>query len=138
MSAGFSHSHATLTRRVHTTAFAALAIAAQLFTLIHVALVRHERCAEHGEVVHRGHAEADSLALRAPVPVGNHVVESSHTEQSHDHCGVATERRHQSYGQPAQSTAPGVPDVQPSPLALLADTVAVYRRAPKTSPPLFG
>lgn len=105
----------------------------------HAALVRHALCAEHGEPVHAG----SSVTAAGIVTVTDSVVPSESAKASpdeHDHCKILA----------------GASRIAPSerslaiPLSLCVDaglaageavvdpSVAVFRLAPKTSPPVAG
>ena len=114
---------------------ACLALFAQVFALAHLLLVPHTRCAEHGETVHEGHVVetrrvplADGVALAPAASDGG---------EDHDHCQAASDRRTWS-GE--QSTC----DVAILAIEAVAFVVvetesaprAVYRTAPKASPPV--
>ena len=105
----------------------------------HILLVEHTRCAEHGELVHRGdshehvdseHAHADAAALEGTPSEGS--------DEAHDHCALSVDRR----GAVAAIVSPELltqalevaqgfarTDAQP-----VAHT-ARFRIAPKNSPP---
>jgi hypothetical protein len=108
---------------------------------LHFAVVAHERCPLHGELVHRGHGGliADSPPL---VPEsGRSTVERgcAGADESHDDCSLATALRRRAVEPVARVTQPvsaarrhsRSPSLS-SPLARRRD---VYRVAPKTSPP---
>lgn len=102
----------------------------------HHAVERHQRCAEHGELIH------------VEVAGGTVVVEASanpaiergdlQQEDAHDHCDIAMASRD-------HATAPGgdtptCVDLEDQPAASIAPRLAAsgparYRLAPKTSPP---
>lgn len=122
-------------------ALALVCLAAQVGAGIHAVAVRHERCAEHGEVVHgddHGHgavAGAEPRALRAP-QLDDGAAAASHDED-HDHCAVPLLRRQAEPGfcLPAL-IAPGAPPSVPAPVAApVVATRALYLLAPKASPP---
>ncbi len=126
---------------------------AQALALVHLFAVRHVRCAEHGDLVHvesggRGHAEAlagagvaaegpgESTALVASpdtISASGLVIES----HQDDHCMALSERR--------DLRAHDVTPVLRSPQLIgeltytyqapLAVVRALYRLAPKISPP---
>jgi hypothetical protein len=119
-----------------------LLLAAQLFTLGHLLIVRHTICREHGEAVHSG-SPGETPALRpghegatgdralgggAPAP-----------EHAHDHCLAQANTRERFALLPAADLLPG-PLLLAAPLPSLAavavaPAVAVLRLAPKNSPP---
>ena len=118
------------------TAFVAwLGVAAHLAGTLHFALISHEICADHGELVHRASAPG-SDHHRASGPVA---VPSSDGEE-HDHCPVAG-RRHDHvavFAAPGVLVAPAL--VAPAPASPASSLVAPSRKAlllaaPKQSPP---
>lgn len=58
----------------------------------HMLLVEHTKCAEHGELVHDGHAHRVDAPSRTDRSWQNH--STPQTEASHEHCSLATDRRH--------------------------------------------
>ena len=55
-------------------------------------LVEHTKCAEHGELVHDGHAHRADAPSRTDRSWQSHSTPQS--EASHDHCSLASDRRH--------------------------------------------
>lgn len=119
-----------MSRLVSTIALA-LALTAQVSTLVHMGAVRHETCAEHGELVEVEGAVADDHGARSD---GSSAGDDA---DEHDHCLLATT--------PAlHSIAPSLAHVVH--VAAVDDNVSVpaprvvattlLRSAPKTSPPL--
>lgn len=108
---------------------------AQLLVGLHLATVRHARCADHGELVHAdghgGHAHQSGTTLEAPTPDG--------PADEHDHCTIAVARETPvSLPQIARLPhRPTVVELDPPRLACAPAfaTARLYLLAPKTSPP---
>lgn len=121
-------------------ALALVCLAAQVGAGIHAVAVRHERCAEHGEVVHGEHGHdaqhgAGALALQVA-----HLGEgqgAAPADEDHDHCAMPLLRRQAEPGFCIPAViAPSAPPAVPAPLATpVAVTRPLYRLAPKASPP---
>ncbi len=113
----------------------------QLGSFAHLALVRHGRCAEHGELIDV-HAGARGEPPLAVVPPGEGACcgpAALAGADHHDHCAAATQRREQGAAVGPQD---GLSLLRPvalrPPHAWQArdwGAGAVYRLAPKTSPP---
>ncbi len=139
-------------------AVASLCLLAQTFALVHLFAVRHVRCAEHGDMVHvepghaghAGHAAAADERVSPPADLREAAV-SAHQVlrasglaiEAHqdDHCMALSERR-------ALRTLEVVAVVS-APPELLGELTfvsqapprvarALYRLAPKISPPAAG
>ena len=106
----------------------------QATTVAHLALVQHSYCAVHGEFVHGSHTEAPNTEQQA----GWHAGEE---DERHEHCPVAQLQRAPVVPQPLTVILP-----QPAFLAANRATAppvsasfvrsqAIWRSAPKTSPP---
>lgn len=120
---------------------ACLCVSAQLAGACHFVLVTHTRCA-HGELIHADH-DADEAVAGKPVnpccESATPVLGAAHGDhdEGHDHCVVSQDRR-----QAARSTAAvGAVAFREVPAGSRVQSVsvvrlAVYRTAPKTSPPL--
>lgn len=104
--------------------------------LLHLALTRHEVCAEHGDLVHATHvhrvgppvaASGPAVALPAtPVPHG------------HDHCGIAGHLRQRGLAaaEPELAPADGPAGWEPvAPVSVEHRPIVPLRLAPKNSPP---
>lgn len=120
---------------------AGLCMVAQLLSLAHLVVVEHERCPEHGELIHGDGHEADSLAAPVSIPAATRArVLPAHPDEpdaEHDHCLSATERRDLRLARvdaPAMMP-PAQSDAHPHRATTPAVTRALYRSAPKTSPP---
>lgn len=113
------------------------ALAAQLFALLHVVVVRHETCPAHGEVVHhqgeRSAATAtDGEALR-PAPASEITGD--------DHCLVVAASRADATPCILSSTVvppPPAPGQPPGSCRCGSPSIRRFLLAPKTSPPLVG
>ncbi len=137
-----THRRVSLSKQCLAIGLATFALIGQLASLSHLVLVRHTVCLEHGELIHPDEASArgvatthlsESLAsaLRpAPEATGSH---------GHEHCAIAAHRRERVVVLAASALAlelpaegprlsPGTTDAQLTPRA-------VYRFAPKSSPP---
>jgi hypothetical protein len=131
-------------RRAPAAAFsvAALLVAVvvgQLGQALHFAQTRHERCAEHGELVHvegqyAGGAER-AAASRATLD-GRPAAAAEH---GHDHCSLATCDRQRAGVAPTGDLGIGAMAVAPSPSAMPGSLqparVDLHLLAPKASPP---
>lgn len=112
--------------------------ATQLGSSLHFALISHEICDEHGELVHTGehgsehHAEHDHKAT---------AVSDGASEHAHEHCGV--------FGRPDDKAVVASPPSleivaqlthavawQPSSAPVVATQSTRLLAAPKTSPPV--
>jgi hypothetical protein len=118
----------------------------QVSAIVHSMVVEHERCREHGELVHRTLASGagdPSAAVAAARALG----EDRHTRlgpddpaagHGHEHCLSLIGRRDalRAPGQPVTTAAapPAVPTSRPATPATLACD-AIFVLAPKTSPP---
>ena len=113
---------------------ACLCLAAQSFALAHLFLVVHDRCSEHGEVVHGDdhHDHGDGLARW---DIGG--AERSTRSGDHDHCQTFAEPRDHRITPPVVSItlAATTALTLPSELAAPVTTRPLYRLAPKVSPP---
>jgi len=112
-----------------------LGVLAHLAGTLHFALISHEICAAHGELVHRAAAaEGEHHHARGPVAT------PSSDGDEHDHCPVAGRRHdHASVGEArdvhvAQAPVAGAPTVaEGTPVA--PSRAALLLTAPKQSPP---
>jgi hypothetical protein len=132
------HSHRNLGPRAAFAAVAIASVAGQVAGIAHQALVRHERCAVHGDLVHPGeggheyriarHGANDELG---PQPVETH-------SGAHEHCLVPAHLR-----TPVTLSTPVAVVLARPPLPASVDPVdssrpaaiALFRLAPKNSPP---
>jgi hypothetical protein len=118
------------------TAFVAwLSVLAHLAGTLHFALISHEICADHGELVHRAEApsgERHHARGPAALPAGEH--------QAHDHCPLVGRRHDQ-----VAVAAPPTVQIVAAPVALAPavsegrtsapSRAALLLTAPKQSPP---
>jgi hypothetical protein len=122
-------------RRGRALLLTGLLLAGQLAALAHVVLVTHVTCPEHGDLVHPRQGQAATRASAAawyPTSLGA-------GEEHADHCATALH-------QGDRLTATPVPEVRtsasvralPCPRDTTGETplLALFRLAPKTSPPL--
>jgi hypothetical protein len=111
---------------------------AQTSTLIHLALVEHQRCPEHGETVHRGSAPVAGLGavadLRGAVLDGPSAAD---LEERDEHClGAALTQA--ALELPRPSVTPATPPVEIRPYALRiapSPSLPLLDLAPKHGPP---
>jgi hypothetical protein len=114
-------------------------LAAQAMGIVHLAVVRHATCPEHGEITHAAEppvspAEATPAFDTAP---GLKAVTLDATADSHDHC-LACAVRKEAAAYRVLRPLPAVAELAPSlPVTGEAPGGArtLYRLAPKTSPP---
>lgn len=132
-------------------AVASICLLAQAFALVHLFAVRHVRCAEHGDMVHveRGHGAPVEGRVSAPAdlreaPRSAHQVlrASGLAIEAHqdDHCMALSERRelrtHAAIALVSMPALLGELTYEYREPALVAR--ALYRLAPKISPPRLG
>lgn len=134
----------TSTARYSAAALAALFLLGPIMGYAHLLLVRHAQCPEHGELVHLGEAavapEGD-IGLESNRPgAATDVVGSGHQSENHghDHCDLVATRKAQAplhaAGPALQAAAtPSPHPIDDGPLA--GSQIAIYRLAPKNSPP---
>ena len=120
-------------------AVAALCLLAQLAGVLHLLVVRHERCAEHGEVVHAG---AEPAAHGAEWSVDGHAraIQAAAADAGHDdheHCQALSDRRAAGAAEAPAIACADVTASDPGVVAHAAPARAcvLYRLAPKTPPP---
>jgi hypothetical protein len=129
-------SHATPLAVGVLMAFVAwLSVLAHLAGTLHFALISHEICADHGELVHRSAARAgEHQHPRGPAAL------PSGENGEHDHCPLIGRRNDQqaTVSAPALEVAPAavglVPVLGESPRAV-PSRAALLLAAPKQSPP---
>jgi hypothetical protein len=126
--------------RVVWPILASLVAAAQVADHVHLALVRHELCLEHGELVEAGAAPASRLQRDPLDGVQTHFDRGEPRVQSgdHQHCLATVAARQQATPRPriavaAPARAPLLVSLQPS--IDPVPTLAAIRLAPKQSPP---
>lgn len=125
----------TRLRQRSTIAIAMLCVVAQVFAVAHLVLVRHARCAEHGEVTHASESHVETTRPSGPDAVLAASDDGPATDD--DHCEWLSERRDVRHASaPIFATIP-VAHVAPPAVdhLVLAVTRPLYRLAPKLSPP---
>jgi hypothetical protein len=140
--------------RLGALAMVALFALGQLGSLAHFALVRHTRCADHGELVESGAPASAATSTSTPTgdPARGLLAEAhrslaaltsaepgSEGADHHDHCSVAIHRRDAACAtgqRPALSAAPRFIAAE-TPLQRGFEVTGheLLRLAPKTSPP---
>jgi len=120
-------------------ALALLCLAGQAFTLLHLVLVRHVTCPEHGELIHPSELRRGEAADRYQPGATAIDVAAAPTAHRHDHCPATSLRRERAaVARPGHSIradgacAAAVPtrhDIPP------ATQVSLLLLAPKSSPP---
>ena len=125
------------TLRIHAALIALGFVLASLFGTIHEATTTHVRCAAHGELV-------DVVVAPGPIAhaVGRDAVANDQPATGafdDEHCGVAAARASRSAPRAPVIAAAGATLgdlVVPVPVAIAPAVTALYRTAPKTSPPV--
>ena len=130
-----------LLRRV-TVWVGLLCLYAQFASALHMLLVEHVRCAEHGELIHANgdkHEDHDSASRELSSSGPTIGVSSRHADHGHDHCLTCSERRKLAL------LPPMLPELRAPEdrFAVLATgwdapfpSLRIYSLAPKTSPPV--
>ena len=142
MSFAATQRHKSRGARCLTTAVACAVLLGQLAGLAHQLVVRHTACAEHGELLHAGDTSSERrLAPASDAALTARATDAfSSSDDGHDHCLVASHRS--AYRAPPAAVAPASDRDGAVPLAVVAPdaprpaAVAVFRTAPKNSPPL--
>jgi len=96
---------------------ASLITAGYFASLVHMALVAHTACAEHGRLVHVQDAVPTSGAVRGHVPASSASRSDALVSEEHDHCTLGT-------AQPSEAR------VAPAPLVVVLDEVPPPVAAP--------
>lgn len=124
------------TTRVQAALTALAFVFASLLGVLHEATTIHVRCAEHGELIHR-----DATIANTAGAAGDTVLRDGRAgaAPSHEHCTLTSATR-ESRLVPRSPAVVSVPVaisklVAPVPRATAARGAALYRTAPKTSPP---
>ena len=120
-----------------------LASIGQLADLTHNWVVEHATCAEHGEIVHAGpHGETDSIDHGHGVASDSTSVpglrSASHRDgDNHDHCRVGVDRQEHALdaSRGSERLAADTRAARRPGLSQPAAPIALYRLAPKSSPP---
>lgn len=112
-----------------------LVVLSHLAASLHFALISHEVCAAHGELVH-----ASAAHERLP-PAGRHSAVTGAAHAEHEHCPLVG-RRHESLAFAPAPRAPVVAPPEATQLLRVPDTsskpsrAALLLSAPKQSPPV--
>ncbi len=118
----------------------AFCLVAQVLGTMHMALVQHTRCAEHGELVHAG--EDAALPSLPAVSDDVDVVAERAADvdaDAHEHCEVFFERERAVTVEPGSAALAWTPAaVVPLTPVVLPPLSRLYAGAPKTSPPSFA
>lgn len=123
-----------MSRRLQAALTAMAFVIAGVFSLVHEATTAHVRCAEHGEVTDVDPG-VHAAAAQGETPVAEGQPQSEH---GHEHC-LQQCAVHAAAAQPAPAiTAIAVvtDHVAIAELPAVAARDALYRTAPKTSPPV--
>ena len=126
-------------RRASGLVLALVLVVSQASAWLHAAAIAHVACLEHGEAVHRASVPA-GVRARVPQDPGQPALRADLTVASgHDHCGNAALLR---WRDVALTAPPALARPVGVSRSLTCDAVrdqthgiAVYRLAPKTSPP---
>lgn len=114
-------------------------VGAALLSLAHLAEASHARCPEHGEIVHVDEAAlAPSLAEAPQSEDGLAPAPAPGDEHAHDHCVVCTTERAKALEDrhaPLEMRALAAAAAPRAPFVRIPVLAALYRVAPKTSPP---
>jgi len=118
-------------------AVAAVLLGGQAMAFLHLALVEHGRCAEHGEII-EGHGVAYGLGSHAPA-AGLRVAPDDVATHEHEHCLFVVAQRSSARPDAGAADAAAAP-TPAAPLPLRHDDApatgrALFGIAPKTSPP---
>jgi hypothetical protein len=136
----FASTRSLASRRVAAAALLAFALAGQLANLAHLAVVHHEVCLEHGELMHSEEQGARRIASHADSALTTLRERESGATHDHDHCGIAAHRR-----ESALRSAPIRQLLDPSTPAAIAQRGEepirscgrdILSFAPKCSPPV--
>ena len=131
-SSAMSLSANRLLARIAATFLVVAFLVAQMVAVGHQASVRHTVCPEHGELVDGTQDAAPATSLALSTSTGSDV------PHDHDHCSIWSPRR-SPLGDRAPALLAGevasVPTLVLASESLNAETVAILRIAPKTSPP---
>lgn len=137
---------ASLAGRCLVVVLSAATLVAQLSALVHLGLVRHVICAEHGELIHADdvdHSPATPAQAVSPATTARTTSASGRHEGSayhgHEHCLMAAHRRERAVpsnnGWFSFVSEPPPSDTTESSAVPRPAPVAIYRLAPKSSPP---
>jgi hypothetical protein len=126
-------------RRSGGLLLAVVLLVSQASAWVHAVAISHVACAEHGEAIH---GRAPSAAIMRAVRADDTGAVSADvaTAAGHDHCANAALLRWRDVALTAPATiAAIVPELRSTdswPVRPVGSVSAVYRLAPKTSPPL--
>jgi hypothetical protein len=115
-----------------------LCLATQLVGLLHVLLVRHATCPDHGEIVHGAAPVAAHASVLAELAIAPAPADTADDED--EHCLFVATRRRENAGlapaaQPVARIEASAATSLRAPPRLLIVAPTLYRIAPKTSPP---
>jgi hypothetical protein len=107
--------------------------------LTHFAGVRHVVC-EHGELIHLGDDEGAAAEPQSAPQSGVSARSGGGARSGHNHCAFAAREPtvHASLTPPAGTSFVGPIEKTMLPVVVVADRRAVWRFAPKTSPPALA
>jgi hypothetical protein len=118
---------------------AVLALAGQLASFAHLALVRHVTCAEHGELIEVGSAATSAAATPRDVPPAVSAAASAGAAHDHEHCLISPMRRDRIASAASASQHAARVDSYDSigigRTRTVAPPIAAIVLAPKSSPP---
>lgn len=121
----------------------AFCLVLQLSSVAHFLIVRHEACAEHGEIAHVGTVDLPRLAgqsLRSEVLAKVVEVRGGHSGGGHEHCPLVSDRAGQTVLVP--NSVQNIAELRlsgsgrPHTTAVCLSPNALQLLAPKTSPPV--
>lgn len=132
-------------QQITTSVLIASCLALQLGGTVHLAVVEHELCGEHGEAIDvagSGHTHGRGAAETSgedEAPSPSHESESTSDGEAHDHCPLAEDRNGRALVVQAASSGPCCESItlgNPAPAAHWSLSPSALRLlAPKTSPP---
>ena len=109
---------------------------------LHFATVRHERCPEHGELIHAEATGQGALASSLSAPLRDTALDTiaggSTADDSHDPCSIVASLGKRWSAEIGSTEVPACrADSEPCPPARAPSrpSLAVWKQAPKTSPP---
>jgi hypothetical protein len=115
-------------------------LAVQTLGLAHLVVVRHTTCPEDGELTHPGEPSAptDATTLALGTLAGLQSAGIPTVGAEHDHCLAGATRQALAAGRPARppATLPERTSLAPVALDVPCSRWALFRLAPKTSPPV--
>lgn len=121
---------------------ALLCLALQLSTALHMLVVKHGHCVEHGEWTHAGDEHAESHVDGHRPPPGESALSAASSGDGghgHEHCLVCGTQRKSAIVPPSLATLQAWLGQRCEPARIRSDAsfdaTQVYSVAPKTSPP---